>query len=305
MIGSRNDSVNASAPSSVTGNGLTWVQVATVAFDTAGAIRSTLTLLRALGAAPSAGAVTINFAATHHSSSWSVIEFSGVDTGGTDGSAAVVQSVTDLSASDADGILSVALAAFGSANNATYGMFGSNGSAGFTPGLGFTEIHDVPQATSPTSVLMTEFRVDNDTSVDATRDGGSALDLGGIAVEIKAGASAFALDAAPGSYAITGVAAALPATRLFNVDPGVYTLAGFAAELVTGVLGAYTLDAVTGSYTLTGVATSPIATRLFNLAPGSYLLTGVSTQLTVGSALLSLIDHTGSTLTLVDHPETH
>ena len=171
-----------------TGNGLTWVQVTTVAFNTIATARSRLTVFRGMVASPSAGATTFDFAAqTQGSCAWSIKEFASIDTGGTDGSAAVVQSATN-SVDASVAALVVTLAAFGSADNATYGAFGgSQGTGSFTPGAGFTEIHDVPE-TSPAIVIETEWRNDNDTSVDATPN--ASADMGGIAIEIKAAVAA-------------------------------------------------------------------------------------------------------------------
>jgi hypothetical protein len=115
-----------------------------------------------------------------------VIEFSGIDTSGTDGSGAVVQSVTNSGTPLSS--LTVTLAAFGSVDNATYGTFSTNGNVtGWTPGSGFTLIHEQANATDGPS-FATEFRADNDTSVDATQPGSG--DMGGIAVEIKAASAA-------------------------------------------------------------------------------------------------------------------
>lgn len=304
VLSGRNDSVNAEVPSSVTGNGLTWVQVATVAFDTGAATRHTITILRAMGAAPSAGAITINFSATHQSCTWSVAEFAGVDTGGTNGSAAVVQAVTAASAADADGLLSITLAAFGSAENGTYGAFGVNNDRTWTPGSGFTELHDLPQTVSPLHTLMTEWRTDNDTSVNAQQSL-TGDDIGGIALEIKAGTPGFTLVASPGSYVLTGVAAAPLAARLLNAVAGSYALTG--SSTITSVGRYLTVDP--GAYTISGAAADLVfapAGGVFSLnaVPGVYTLTGVAVEFT-HSQTLTLIDHVGSTLTLVDHPETH
>lgn len=83
-------------PSSVTGNGLTWVQVNTVAFHTTNGRR--VTPFRALGAAPTAGAITATWGASQTSFQWSIVECTGVDTSGTNGSGAVVQSATQTAA---------------------------------------------------------------------------------------------------------------------------------------------------------------------------------------------------------------
>jgi hypothetical protein len=184
----RDGSADPSALSSVTGNGLTWVQVATVLYDTAGASHGRLSLWRTLGASPSAGAITMNAPETQIGAVWSVVEFSGADTTGTNGSGAIVQSVTNLGSAVTS--LTVTLAAFGSVDNATYGTFGANSALStWTVGSGFTQLHVVANAAEGPS-LLSEFRVDNDTSVDATRPGGASGDVGGIAVEIQAAVAA-------------------------------------------------------------------------------------------------------------------
>ena len=55
----RNDSVDPLAPS-LSGNGLTWVQVNSIVYDTTSTSRRTITTFRAMGSSPSSGAVTID-----------------------------------------------------------------------------------------------------------------------------------------------------------------------------------------------------------------------------------------------------
>lgn len=165
------------------GNGLTWVQVATVTFNTIAAARSRLTLFRAMGASPSAGAGTADFGgASQTGCAISVFELAGVDTGGTNGSAAVVQSATNNG--DAVGSLTVTLAAFGSSNNGAAAGFATSNNLATNPDTGWTEIHDLTYAT-PGRSLETQWRADNDTSAVGTPSAGTP-DMGGIAIEIKA-----------------------------------------------------------------------------------------------------------------------
>lgn len=171
-------------PTGVSGAGLTFTKVASIAES---GQYGNVTLWRALSASPSSGAITITFASTTENCSWSVIEFSGIDTGGTNGSAAIVQAVTAENTSSATP--SATLAAFGSANNATYGAFGCDNFTGggrtCTAGTGFTEYHDVYiDESSFGGGTFTEFRADNDTSVDCTWSASNAWN-GVIAVEIK------------------------------------------------------------------------------------------------------------------------
>ncbi|MEK9137182.1 MAG: hypothetical protein AAB393_08670, partial [Bacteroidota bacterium] len=78
--------------SSVTGNGLTWVQVASTSFISN---YYKLYLFRAMGSSPSTGAVTINFSVSDiYTVAAAVNEFGTVETSGTNGSGAIVQSAT-------------------------------------------------------------------------------------------------------------------------------------------------------------------------------------------------------------------
>lgn len=174
------------------GNGLTWVQVATIVFDTTSSSRRRLTIFRAMGSSPSNGATTFDCGGqTQTGAIWNIDSFSGIDTGGTNGSAAVVQSATNKDETLSATTLTVTLAAFGSSSNATYGYFAATtGGNSFTVGSGFSSV-----STSGTNAVevacdtVTEFRNDNDTSVDATISA-SGGQLGGIAVEIKAAGGA-------------------------------------------------------------------------------------------------------------------
>ena len=176
----------ASPPTTPTasGNGLTWVEVATVTFDTIASPLKRLTLFRALGASPTGEAITIDFGGvTQTGCIWSVSEVDSVDTGGTNGSAAVVQSATNNANTGTS--LTVTLAAFGSTDNATYGGFGINDDVAINPGTGFTEIHDNVITVVPICGSETEWRNDNDTSVDASASDAANKRWGGIAIEIK------------------------------------------------------------------------------------------------------------------------
>lgn len=178
------DSVNQSAPT-VTGNGLTWVELG----STTGLRR--LRHFRALGASPSSGAVTIDYGAgVPNAVIWSIDEFTGVDTGGTNGSAAVRNYTTNVSAGPATA-QSVTLAAFDDAGNGTYGCFHAHGlPTSYTPGTGFTELSDHTVST-PDHTLQTQWRNDNDTSVDATC--AASQEYHGAAFEIVAASAGVAV----------------------------------------------------------------------------------------------------------------
>lgn len=166
----------------LSGNGLTWVQITTNNYDNTGTQR-TMTMFRALGSSPTSGAVTASFAGTQTACTIIIDEISGIDTSGTNGSGAIVQSATNAEASMASSTFTVTLAAFSSVNNATYGAF-SNGDA-TTPsaGTGFTLI-GAAASTTPIIRSMSEFQAANDTTVTFNAAAGNTA--GGIAIEIKA-----------------------------------------------------------------------------------------------------------------------
>lgn len=173
-------------PTASGGGMTTWTQVATMeGFGGGPSVR--ITIFRALQASPTSGALTFSFGASAQSYClWSVFQIDGVDTGGTNGSAAIVQAVTSvvLGASSH----TVTLAAFESADNGTVGAFHANNpgapDTNFIIGSGFTKIHAFRELTESDNGLLTEWRVDNDTSVNCTYDASDSL---GIALEIKAG----------------------------------------------------------------------------------------------------------------------
>jgi hypothetical protein len=178
---------------SLSGNGLTWVSVLRVV-SAAGA-PGAFQVFRAMGASPSSGVVTIDAdVATLNMAQWGISEYTGINTGGTNGSAAIgnVASGTDT---DVD-TLAVTLAAFGSANNGTYGAFSAGNSIpttfNFTPGSGFTELAETIVSALGGAFyfgLQSQWRATNDTSVDVTTPSVSQGEIIGIALEIVAAAA--------------------------------------------------------------------------------------------------------------------
>ena len=168
------------------GCGLTWVQVATALFNNIATPLNRITVFRAMstGATPTPGTLVFSFGgATQTGGNWSVSEFDHVDLTGTNGSGAVVQSVTNNA--NAATSLTVTLAAFGNAANATFGVHGIDANNTFNVEAGYTEISDAGTAT-PVSDMQVEWKNSNDTSVTAD-NGAASVDWGGIALEIKAG----------------------------------------------------------------------------------------------------------------------
>lgn len=137
------------APSvpSISGGGMTsWTQVRTFAWDNAGTSR-TLTLFRSLQASPGSGTVTIDFGAESQDLiQWSIIEFTGVDTTGTNGSGAVVQDAQNPATVGSGTRIDVSLSAFSDGGNVTYSVAGkeSPGAGDYlTPEAELTSIHNV------------------------------------------------------------------------------------------------------------------------------------------------------------------
>ena len=118
---------------SVTGCGLTWVPVDSVHGAWG---KPTTRLYRAMGTSPNSGPITISYSPASTDPnwlplrvSWSVSEFEGVNTSGTNGSGAIVQKGTASTGSGSSGgsSLTVNLAPFQNPANAVYGGFNKLG----------------------------------------------------------------------------------------------------------------------------------------------------------------------------------
>lgn len=165
----------------VTGCGLTWVAVRSKPFSTSDSYR--ITLFRAMGAAPTAGALTITFPSGQTGCSWAINEFGNVNTGGTNGSGAIRNDVDAIS-TETGTSLTATLPQIANSRNATFGCFGWTTNAAVTPGTGYTEAQEV-QATAPARTLQAEYQVGKDRTVDATGPSVVAGGIAAIAVEIK------------------------------------------------------------------------------------------------------------------------
>jgi hypothetical protein len=140
-----------------------------------------LTLLRAMGLAP--GQVTFDFAGqTQTGCAWSIVEFTGVDTTGTNGSGAIVQYKAGEVASPATS-MSLTLDAPVTLGNTSAGAFYHSQNQTKTVGTGYTLIANRNQ-TSPNIGLASEYRTDGQALIDMSWLTGSLAI--GIGVEIKA-----------------------------------------------------------------------------------------------------------------------
>lgn len=171
----------AETPSSITGCGLTWVLVDAKNVGTATTRR--VSRWRALGASPSNGALTINFSGSMTGCVWAWNEVTGMDTSGTNGSGAFVQTVTKASGGSVV-TLDGTLAALENAKNVHICAVALNTQATVTPDADFAELGDDNEATLAVT-LETQWAV-NQTVCDATFSSAQAAT---IASEIKAGTS--------------------------------------------------------------------------------------------------------------------
>lgn len=164
------------------GCGLTWVIVNSQLYDSSSGSRRKMFLLRALGSSPTSGQITITTAETDIELYHSVDQYSNVDTSGTNGSGAIVQSVTNVDESATSATITATLAAFSNTLNATHGSFATNGQTLSSVGSGFTKLGDTGGVTDGISVV-TEYKSTNDTTVDMTWSANCVM--GVIAAEIK------------------------------------------------------------------------------------------------------------------------
>ncbi len=167
-------------PSSLSGLGLTWVKVQTSAI---GGSNRRLTVWRGMGTGTS-GTITINYPATQTHCMWTVLEFTGVDTSGTNGSGAVVQSPQNKNNASPHTVISVTMSAVSSANNMTYGAFTvNNGAVTGTPASGYTEDYDLNESESGAELEIAHKLNDNAPSCTWSANSSASL---GIAIEVKA-----------------------------------------------------------------------------------------------------------------------
>lgn len=220
-----NTAADAAVVSGIAG-GPTWTSRSTTQYNT------TAHRVSIWSGAPTAdytGTIVISFGATQTGGRWALNEFSGVDTSTTDG---VVQ---QAATTGNDTTPLATLAAFASANNATFGALANTADSTTTPGAGFTELSDLSTGTTPASFLQTQWRVDNDTTVDGTITSGQ---WGACAVELKASTAAFIIPPSmPGNpniymaYAMSGTTATV---FNINVQQNVNVSAGILAITATG-----------------------------------------------------------------------
>lgn len=282
----------------ISGNGLTWVNVDVtgVGFSSGSSYLGQLSLYRAMGT-PSAGTITITLPFTGASAAWSLTEIGGVDTSGTNGSGAVVQSVK-ASNNSAGTTISATLAAYAAASNAGYATFGAGDGGGvqrtFTPESGWTEIHDTGIAFSN---VTADYRTGTpDTTISTTASASTSLAAIGVELKVNVTLASYTLTANSQSYGITGNAAGLArstiattatvgtVTSTFN-DAGLSLMrkqvADAASFAVTtpNVLLKSVRQAATGTFALTGLAAALNHAYYMPAAGTSFSINGIGASL--------------------------
>lgn len=254
VVGSNGGGIAPDAPSSITGNGLTWVQIATAAPLTDGASETwRVTRYRAMGASPSTGAITISHTtAPDQYLSWCLREYTGVVTTGSNGADAEVQTATNIGDSTT---ASVTLSAFGDAGNGADAFTVTFGTPTITPESGWTGL----TADTTGHNKRAQWRDDNDTSPSATLS--VTQDWAMLATEIAAAGADPIITADSGSVATTGTDAGLQHSRVVGADPGAVAVTGTDATLSVSA-GNAVMTADPGSVAVAGTDASFALVRL-------------------------------------------
>ncbi|MGZ6865283.1 MAG: beta strand repeat-containing protein [Blastococcus sp.] len=256
----------------VSGNGLTWVQV-----QSSGTSSRQLNVWRGMGASPTAGAITISTGATSTSSClWSVIQYDGVDTSGTNGSGAIAQSFTATPAAATS--TSQPFTTTPTAGNAVFGAVGLAVNNVATAGSGWT-LGGATGVSSTAVGLLSEYDATDPlpTAVSASWTGsGNSFVIG---VEVKAAPSSGTAATAAGALTLDGsgtAAAAATASGALSLS-GTATGTGPATAAGSLTLGgsgtAQATATASGPLTLSGSgsATAPAT------ASGALTLSGTAT----------------------------
>lgn len=159
-------------PLSVVGCGLTWELVSSVFLSDT----RVLARYRAMGAAPTAGALTITFATAHTSVLWNWKETGNADTSGSNGAGAIVQTITATAGGGAATTINATFAgALENAANSALAAVGLTIADTVVPDAQFAELGD-DNETGPLSTLECQHAA-NQTACDPTFSASSALIL--------------------------------------------------------------------------------------------------------------------------------
>lgn len=170
------------AAPTLSGNSLTWSQLASYQDDTSGTQSRITIFVAKTGSSPSAGAVTADFGAVAQAGCNIIVdEFNGVDVSGTALQAIVQNKNGSIDASGTSETITLNSAI--TSGNASYGAFHHQADEGTSFGTGYAELGDGSHA-GPSSALQSEYKATGSTTVDASWTTSSGK--GAIALEIKA-----------------------------------------------------------------------------------------------------------------------
>lgn len=182
VVGTPQQGANPTKPT-VSGASVTWTEADDILWASVGTPRRRTTVFRCLNVTGGSGVLTIDYGGvTQGGCSWALIEITGMDTSGTNGSGMVVQVVKSAIDPSAATSGSISLAALGSANNVAFGAVAHIANEVTTPGAGYAELTDNP-GNNPSLSVQTEYLI-NVTTVNASWATSSIWGITGI--EIKA-----------------------------------------------------------------------------------------------------------------------
>ena len=146
----------------LSGGGVTWVQVASYAYDTAGA-GGRISVFRAMGATPSGTSITISFGGTGQLGCQAhAMAITGADRTGADGAGAVRQSKTGTVDGAGTSESITLTSAVRSASSLMLAFFAHQANEGSSPGSGGTELADTFFA-DPGMALQTQYELGDST----------------------------------------------------------------------------------------------------------------------------------------------
>lgn len=176
----------------LTGNGVTWVQVATVQFGGGSDNQNRITMFRGVNAAPSAGTVDIDFGGTTQTRcGWSFYAIPGTVITGSNGADAIAQAVTDsITAAEGDtNSITKAFAAFSDTDNKAFAFTATRVVDAITPRSGWTTQDDF-QIGGETQRHHTQFFPDTGGDTNCSASWLNNTRAGIIGVELVAAAEA-------------------------------------------------------------------------------------------------------------------
>lgn len=174
--------VDPQTPSDVANGANKMSLITSIGYHSAAAPIKRLFVYRYLGATFTGGWTVTVSAPGWTSASWSWMELDGIDTSGTNGSGAIVQS-----GSLADGgvtSFTINLASLTNGNNALVGGYGSsNNTDDFTVGGSFTLLHNISDATF--GRVQTEYAIPGDADGDVDGSWAASKTFGALGLEIQ------------------------------------------------------------------------------------------------------------------------